>query len=145
MPTYHKILVAIDVSEESAQVLAAARDIAGGDTASISVIHVMENYLTSYNLYGYTPAFNDTEIREQIFKQLSEQVSKAGLSPDCLTVAMGDAATLITDKAKEDKADLIVVGSHGRHGIKLLLGSTANGVLHHAHCNVLAVRIREEQ
>ena len=40
-------------------------------------------------------------------------------------------------------ARLIVVGSHGRHGLALLLGSTANGVLHHAKCDVLAVRIQE--
>jgi len=38
-------------------------------------------------------------------------------------------------------ADLIVVGSHGRHGLSLLLGSTANAVLHGAPCDVLAVRI----
>ena len=38
-------------------------------------------------------------------------------------------------------ADLIVVGSHGRHGLALLLGSTANGVLHGATCDVLAVRV----
>ena len=38
-------------------------------------------------------------------------------------------------------ADVIVVGSHGRHGIALLLGSTANGVLHGATTDVLAVRV----
>jgi universal stress protein A len=44
--------------------------------------------------------------------------------------------------AKERGVDLIVVGSHGRHGLQLLLGSTANGVLHLAECDVLAVRVR---
>ena len=43
--------------------------------------------------------------------------------------------------AHQIAADLIVVGSHGRHGIALLLGSTANGVLHGAPCDVLAVRV----
>jgi universal stress protein A len=46
--------------------------------------------------------------------------------------------------ADENQADLIVVGSHGRHGIKMLLGSTANAVLHHAHCDVLAVRLKDD-
>ena len=45
--------------------------------------------------------------------------------------------------AEQHQADLIVVGSHGRHGIQLLLGSTANAVLHHAKCDVLAVRLSE--
>lgn len=44
--------------------------------------------------------------------------------------------------AEEQKADLIVIGSHGRHGLGRLLGSTANGVLQGAPCDVLAVRIR---
>jgi universal stress protein A len=43
--------------------------------------------------------------------------------------------------AEELEADLIVVGSHGRHGLALLLGSTANGVLHGAKTDVLAVRV----
>ncbi len=43
--------------------------------------------------------------------------------------------------AEELGADLIVVGSHGRHGLALLLGSTANGVLHGATTDVLAVRV----
>ncbi len=48
----------------------------------------------------------------------------------------------ILGAAREHGADLIVVGSHGRHGLALLLGSTANAVLHGAPCDVLAVRIR---
>ena len=45
------------------------------------------------------------------------------------------------NKLEEAGADIIVVGSHGRHGLALLLGSTANGVLHGASCDVLAVRV----
>jgi universal stress protein A len=46
--------------------------------------------------------------------------------------------------AVQEEVDLIVVGSHGRHGLALLLGSTANDVLHHAPCDVLAVRLPNE-
>jgi universal stress protein A len=44
--------------------------------------------------------------------------------------------------AEEINANLIVVGSHGRHGLALIFGSTANGVLHGAGCDVLAVRVK---
>lgn len=44
--------------------------------------------------------------------------------------------------AEDESTDLIIVGSHGRHGLALLLGSTASGVLHHSPCDVLAVRLR---
>lgn len=53
----------------------------------------------------------------------------------------GHAPTQILRLAKDTGADLIVVGSHGRHGLRLLLGSTANAVLHGAECDVLAVRV----
>ena len=46
--------------------------------------------------------------------------------------------------AREHAVDLIVVGSHGRHGLALIFGSTANGVLHGACCDVLAVRIKKD-
>ncbi|MGB1202845.1 MAG: universal stress protein [Alloalcanivorax venustensis] len=55
----------------------------------------------------------------------------------------GGAARLDGDPAVVEIADLIVLGSHGKHGIRLLLGSTANAVLHRATCDVLAVRIPE--
>jgi hypothetical protein len=45
--------------------------------------------------------------------------------------------------AEQEKVDLIVVGSHGRHGLALLLGSTANSILHHAKCDVMAVRLKD--
>lgn len=45
--------------------------------------------------------------------------------------------------AAEQACDLIVVGSHGRHGLALLLGSTANDVLHGAPCDVLAVHLKK--
>jgi universal stress protein A len=146
MAAYKKILVAVDVGTESEQVLQAALDIAkdGGGSAEINVIHVLENYLVSYNLYGYTPPIDDGAFRDQVIADLSSRLAQAGLPADCLEVLSGNAVSTITHKAQEQQADLIVVGSHGRHGIKLLLGSTANGVLHHAHCNVLAVRIRGE-
>ena len=49
----------------------------------------------------------------------------------------------IINVAEQQQVDLIVVGSHGRHGLALLLGSTANSILHTAKCDVLAVRLKE--
>jgi universal stress protein A len=46
--------------------------------------------------------------------------------------------------AQAMSADLIIVGSHGQHGISHLLGSTAGSLLHHADCDVLVVRAREQ-
>lgn len=64
------------------------------------------------------------------------------MAEDCQWLEMGSPKTEIIRVATENQVDLIVVGSHGRHGLALLLGSTANGVLHHAPCDVLAVRLQ---
>jgi universal stress protein A len=70
-------------------------------------------------------------------------VEEVGLSRSLITIDFGRAVDVIVDKAESDQTELIVIGSHGRHGIKALLGSTTNGVLHHANCDVLSVRVRE--
>ena len=56
-------------------------------------------------------------------------------------VAAGYTKQEILEHAREIRANLVMVGSHGRHGLALLLGSTANAVLHGAPCDVLAVRL----
>ena len=56
---------------------------------------------------------------------------------------LGAPATEVRAKAQELGSDLIVIGSHGRSGWKLLLGSTANKVLHGSHCDILTVHVGE--
>jgi len=56
-------------------------------------------------------------------------------------VIIGQPAQEMHRFANDNNVDLIIVGSHGRHGISLILGSTATGVLHGSQCDVLAVRV----
>ena len=67
--------------------------------------------------------------------------SEIGIQEHRRHLVFGRPESEIHRLANEQNADVIVVGSHGRHGIALLLGSTANGVLHGATCDVLAVRV----
>ena len=65
-------------------------------------------------------------------------------SPYAIRTSAASSATWSTgNRATEQACDLIVVGSHGRHGLALLLGSTANDVLHGAPCDVLAVHLKK--
>jgi universal stress protein A len=66
------------------------------------------------------------------------------VSPQDQFVEIGPTKTKILKTAEEVGADLIICGSHGRHGLSLLLGSTANAILHGAKCDVLTVRLPEE-
>lgn len=144
MSNYKKILVAVDLSEESEQVLQAATDVAQLHKAEIGIIHVTDNPVTLYSQWSdYVVPYSEEKIRELLFSKLTDLVEKSGLDKSLITVDFGRAVDVIIDKAEKENYDLIILGSHGRHGVKLLLGSTANGVLHHATCDVLAVRIRE--
>jgi nucleotide-binding universal stress UspA family protein len=76
----------------------------------------------------------------QIADRAAARLRKRGLSAEARTVR-GDARIVLVDTARSEHADLVVLGSHGRTGIKkLLLGSVASHVVTHAPCSILVVK-----
>lgn len=142
MSQYQKVLVAIDLSEESGQVAQRAQGIAAGNGCELHLIHVIEPLSFAYGV-DIPMDFSglQDEIQQQATQQLERFAEKNGIDHDHQHIVLGRPEVEIHAQAKEVGADLIVVGSHGRHGLALLLGSTANGVLHGATCDVLAVRV----
>ncbi|MFU8816653.1 MAG: universal stress protein [Pseudomonadales bacterium] len=143
---YQHILAAVDLSEEAREVLAKARQLADEHGARLSVCSVVKPLTHVYgglDMMAYTQASVnfEEEAVNQSRNQIETEAGRYGVGPDDVHVGIGGPATQIVDTAKALKADLIVVGSHGKHGLGLLLGSTANGVLHQAQCDVLTVRI----
>lgn len=142
MTGYRKILAAIDLTEESSQVLERAQDIAELYNAELHMVHIIEPLGYAYG--GDIP-MDLTEVQKQLEDHAKSYLENAGSKYKTPTtqqhVVIGRPETEIHRLAEDDAYDLIVVGSHGRHGIQLLLGSTANAVLHGAKCDVLAVRI----
>lgn len=145
MPGYRNVLVAVDLAAENDPILqrAADRVIAGGQ---LSVVHVME---PAYFYYGMEPALGalpdtfEEDMLQRAKEQLASVSRKYNIPPARQYLERGHAATQILRLAEDKGVDLIVVGSHGRHGWRLLLGSTANAVLHGARCDVLAVRVAQ--
>jgi nucleotide-binding universal stress UspA family protein len=83
-----------------------------------------------------------TTEAERLTKDAGERIAEPGLSVET-AIREGDPRTEIVDAADEWKADLIVIGSHGRTGLKrLMLGSIAAAVVAHAHCSVEVIRGR---
>jgi universal stress protein A len=141
----NKILVAVDTSDEADQVLETAANLAKEHGAEVSVLHSTTPVAAAYGQWvTYIPPVNDNKVKAQIYDNLAARVEKYGLDPECIHIEFSRPIDAIVARAEQDSADLIVIGSHGRHGVQLLLGSTANGVLHHAKCDVLAVRIKEQ-
>ena len=85
----------------------------------------------------------DQELLQVAEQRLGELAARLD-TPECpCIVVQGNTRREILRVAEENQVDLIVLGSHGREGIQLLLGSTANAVLHGAPCDVLAVRVTD--
>lgn len=143
MSIYQKILVAIDLTEEAPQVLNKAVEIAKAHGAQLMLVHVVEP--VGY-AYGGDIPMDLTELQDQLDKaakdQLAQYGEKYGVSKEDQIVTVGRPESEIHRLSKEQDIDLVIVGSHGRKGFQLLLGSTANGVLHGTICDVLAVRIQ---
>lgn len=144
MAGYNKILVAVDFSATSDRVIERAQQVAAYYEAPLTFIHVVEYYPTFEPVgdmaFGVDLGATEQELIELSRKQMAELLKKKGVAGCGSEVLVGDTKRMITKRAQELRCDLIVVGSHGRHGLDRLLGSTAEGVLHRAHCDVLAVR-----
>lgn len=143
---YTNILVAVDLSEESVQILKRARQIADNNNASLHLLTVIKPLTQVYGGLDMAPIASGTvsfeeEAVKQAQAQLTDLVGRFQIRPEHIHVVLGSPTHEIREAAAGCGADLIVVGSHGRHGIGLILGSTANGVLHGAKCDVLAVRV----
>ena len=142
MSEYSHILVAVDLTEESMQVTKRACALRHAFAAELSCVHVIEPLSLAYG--GDIPMDLSTiqdQIQETAKTHLGEFASTLSISAANQHLIFGRPETEIHALAEQIGADLIVVGSHGRTGLALLLGSTANGVLHGATCDVLAVRI----
>ncbi|MEX2475185.1 universal stress protein [Marinobacter sp.] len=142
MPSYQKILVAIDLTEEAPQVLSKAAEVIKAHGAQMLLVHVVEP--VGY-AYGGDIPMDLTELQDQLDKAAREQLAAYGeqydVTDDHQVVTVGRPESEIHRLAKDHNVDLVIVGSHGRKGFQLLLGSTANGVLHGTECDVLAIRI----
>ncbi len=147
--TYRNILVAVDSTDEAEQVLKAAREIADDQESMLSVVSVVSPITGFYvDLSSVLEDDAGIGIESEVLKRttawLTDLAKHNGINVSEVNVIIGKPPVEIRRIAVELDADLIVLGTHGRHGLGLMLGSTANAVLHGAPCNVLAVKVRDE-
>ena len=143
MNQYQKVLVAIDVYSEYDHVLKRALSVVE-HASQLSLVFV--TLPTTYFQPYISNVGNEyvTDIHDQAKKLLDNIGAQHAIPNNQCFLPIGNAADEIHALAEEMKADLIVMGTHGRSGLKLLLGSTANSVLHGAKQDVLAVKINED-
>ena len=143
MPGYKKILVLLDLSEDSEQVAVAARDLAEYSQASMLALHVVEFVPVEPLGESLMPT---AQIEDDLVKRSREKltafIARLALPRATGRVEAGNTKSEILRVAEEEKADLIVLGSRERHGLAILVNFTEDTVLHAAHCDVLAVRLK---
>lgn len=146
MASYRKILLAVDFSEFNRQTAARARDLADQFGGEMGLIHVVEPAPLGDPAYGVAMPF-DFDLTGQMVEAAKLKLGKLaedwGVPGERQWVEVGSPKAVIVRVAAEQHFDLIVIGTHGRHGIGALLGSTASSVIHHAECDVLVVRLRD--
>ena len=146
MTDYKHVLLAVDFSEHGADVAEKARTLANTYQAQLSIVHVLDNIPMPDTAYGTVISLTE-ETEDALLEAEKAKLMQLG---DQYNVELANRWLMwgipkqeIIHIAEQEQVDLIVVGSHCRHGLALLLGSTANSVLHYAKCDVLAVRLRD--
>lgn len=146
MGLYKKILLAIDFAPHTETLCEHAAELAKLHGAQLSLIHVVEPVVTdsAFDTLPPLPVDFEDALLSQARKRLEQLRERYDIEKNNVFLEIGVTKREIIRVAKAQDTDLILVGSHGRHGVELLLGSTANAILHHAPCDVLAVRIKSQ-
>lgn len=138
------ILLAVELINDERGVIQKALEYAKQFNAKITLVHGVEHIINYGTAYGVAMG---AEIEEALLESATRLMTKLGkkinVDEKNQIIKFGSAKNVILEEADRIKADLIIIGSHGRHGVRLFLGSTANAVLHGAKCDVLAVRIKK--
>jgi len=139
MSDYKNILLTCDLAHDDSVVNNKAVELAKQYNAKLSIAHVVEP-IPAYS-FGY---LGIADVEGQLLENAEQEMEKlaGGLSipKQSQYVKIGAVKTELLQIAEDLGVDLIIIGSHGRHGLGRLLGSTANAVLHGAPCDVLVVR-----
>lgn len=140
---YQKILAAVEVHDAGQVVLAKACELARQFNAGLSVVHVVE-YLPvdpAGDALLTTPVDLSRERAQQAQARLNEWCATLGIAGSQIHVVVGAVTAEILRIARDNSADLIVIGHHPRRGLAALFSHTEEGVVSKAGCDVLAVRL----
>jgi universal stress protein A len=150
MAGYVRIVVPIDLSSESDVIIRKALDMCSGES-EVHLLYVQEPMDTVYlGVVPYGPVFVGMDqvegrLKDELKQRLAGFGERFGVPEGRQHFLNGVPAKEIHRFVDEHGMDLVVLGTHGQKGVQLLLGSTANAVLHGANCDVLAVRVRDQE
>lgn len=147
MAIYTHLLFAVDLHGDTLLMMEKVKQLAKQNGAKLSLLHVVE--MVPVGLYNEVIEPPQIEIEQQLARNAEEKLKQLArshnLDEDNVHVEIGVAKWQLLEFASQQQVDLIVLGNHSRHGFSRLLGSTANAVLSHAECDVLALQLNKQQ
>jgi universal stress protein A len=140
---YRRILLVVDLTDDSLVIGARARSIAAACGAELALLHVVEYMPVESMGETLLPAVQiEAELVQRAHERLRELARQLGLADAPCRVEAGNTKAEIVRVATDTATDLVVIGSRERHGLSILVNLTEDTILHAAPCDVLAVRIR---
>ena len=137
---YQNILAAINLYEDYHDIVHTACQWAQQEHASLTLMSVLPQAISNVP-FAYDFEAEMIDKTKQKMQTLLDELDRKDIKTH---IDQGSIHHHISDYAKDNNHDLIICGSHARHGLNLLLGSTANGILHTAQCDVLTLRINKK-
>jgi universal stress protein A len=145
MRDYSKILLCLDLTDDSEKIAERAKSLALKHGAELTLLHVVEYVPVEPMGEALLPAVQiEGELVERARVRIAELSAKLGLDRCERLVNTGNIKTEVVRIAQARGIDLIVIGSRERHGVSILFNFTEDTVLHAAPCDVLAVRLPRE-
>jgi universal stress protein A len=142
MTDYRRVLLVVDLSEDSILIGRRAQVLATALGAQIDLLHVVEYVPVEPMGETLMPAVQiEDELLARAKQRLTALGAQLGVAAASCRVEAGNVKSEIIRIAREIKSDLIVLGSRERHGLSILVNFTEDTVLHAAPCDVLAVRV----
>lgn len=141
---YQHILITLNYSSSDARVIAKGVQLQQRYQAKLSLVHALDNIAMPDTAYGTRITLDQVTDYPELEREKQRLLLTADNlqlpHQDCWLV-WGSPQQEILRVAQRLQVDLIIVGAHTQHGLAILAGSTANSVLHHAPCDLLAVHL----
>ncbi|WP_028117816.1 universal stress protein [Ferrimonas senticii] len=148
MDKYTKILIALDFHDDNHQIIRRGLRVCQNNEAQLYFIHVQEPMAIAYTIDGLDFADQMVAMKQSLRERAEQRLEELGklhnINRSNLLLREGVASDEIERAANDHDIDLVIIGTHGQSGLRSLLGSTANSVLHSVSCDVLMVDLRKQ-
>jgi universal stress protein A len=149
MAVYQRILLAVDLAPNSVLVGQRARELADAFEAELHLVHVVEPIPAMATIpldpVGPAAVTNHAQMLELAQELMGKLAGELGVPEAHWNLVVGTTRSEIVRAAAEGGMDLIVIGNRERHGLAFLFKPTEESVVQHAPCDVLAVRLTDDE